>query len=315
MKYLFYTISSLIAISIINSGCSKTKVEKPIPENKYESEKIQQIDNKITLKDCSITFNSYVDGVNIKINGEIFWKSQQNKNNKYLSHDCKNTKIVLEKACYPIKDYIVNFNDFKQKENIDLSYSDWEKFAYIRFDYTNGFSSKINISGLSSDISIKKGNIKSKKVTLGTHNYQIHSDFYLPKNDSIQMCKENEIKIIDLGTESFTDKVAVLGKSHKELQHGYGLVSFVTIQDNANVKLQRYIKPEVDINKTTNNVDYYSQSITKNVYIKNFPDDIVIATPNTIKIPAGQYLLTFNNNKKTIKLLPNNNLIVDLDKL
>lgn len=300
----FYCIAILI-IAMGLGGCVNQQnvvLKKDDQMNKVDS--VEKYELKVNANNkeiaCRLNINSEVKDVSLFINGKYLWDSKK-ETKEFILQNCEETKITLKKTCYPNKDITVNFEDNTLQE-INIPRSDWEKYAYIRFDYNEGYNKKVTIKGFTKNpFNLYKSHHITKKVPLNLYNYKILSDYKLDFDNSLKVCSENSIKILEVVTNNPENTISSLQGELKNINHSIGKITFLTEKNDATLRIVRTRKLNEEIVDKSN--------------MTRFNNQISILVPNSIELATGSYMIRFGSKKKTIKLLPNKNQIVDLDKI
>jgi len=248
---------------------------------------------------------------------ETLWTSVKSKKiEKKLTRS--KYKINLSKNCYPTQTIDI---DFTQLDNytIKLKKEDWEKYAYLRLENYSSYTINVEIDNDQNQIQQNQNIVKV--LPLGDYNIIISAPFKNEKNISIRLNKENEILIYNIET-SAPAKSTIKKPSTINLEHGEGVLKILSNLSNSTIQLyekdnySKKLKYQNEItqikdllaeiesisytldSKQEDKVKYYQEQLNQYKQLNSNIESIALKVPDSITLPAGEYVSFFLNKKK-----------------
>ncbi|MEA2049434.1 MAG: hypothetical protein U9O56_01680, partial [Campylobacterota bacterium] len=214
---------------------------------------------------------------------------------------CKLTEeIIISKNCYETKQVKLDFTN-SNTQKINLSNDDWVHYGYVRFDYVDGDNDFIMINNLlDKPLKIKKGKRVSQKILLGNYQYEVSSKQKNSLYNKLDMCKKNDIKLINIASLPLNDTIEKLNTKDYKLNGGKSLISIVTVKDN--IKL-RFISLE--------------DRVLIDGKVSSAIHEVIV--PTQVILPSGSYKIQIQKGSKwktiysNIEFDINKSIMIDLD--
>ncbi|KPA12470.1 hypothetical protein MHK_007323, partial [Candidatus Magnetomorum sp. HK-1] len=248
---------------------------------------------------------------------ETLWTSVKSKKIEKKLIRSKYT-INLSKKCYPTQTIDI---DFTKLDNftINLKKEDWEKYAYLRLENTSSYTINVEINNDQNQIQPNQNIVKV--LPLGEYNFIISAPFKKEKSINIRLNKENEILIYNIET-SAPAKSTIKKPSTINLEHGEGVLKILSNLSNSTIQLceksnySKKLKCQNEITQIKNllagiestsytldskqeeKVKHYQDQLNQYKHLNSSIESIVLKVPDSITLPAGEYVSLFLNKKK-----------------
>jgi len=248
---------------------------------------------------------------------KTLWTSEKSKKAEIKMSKAKYT-INLSKNCYPNKTIDIDFTKV-DTFTINLKKEDWEKYAYLRLENTS--SSTVNVEVNNDQNQIQQNQNIVKVLPLGDYHLIISAPFKKDKSINIRLNISNEILIYNIET-SAPAKSTIKKPSTINLEHGEGVLKILSNLSNTTIQLceksnySKQIQYQNEINqikdllaeiesisyslnsKQEEKVKHYQDQLNQYKQLNSNIESIVLKVPDSITLPAGEYISFFLNEKK-----------------
>ena len=252
---------------------------------------------------------------------KTIWTSSKSKKATIKMSKAKYT-INISKDCYPTKTIDIDFTKV-DTFTINLKKEDWEKYAYLKLENTSNYTINVEVNNDKNQINTNQNIVKV--LPLGDYHLSIRAPFKKEKSINIRLNKENEILIYNIET-SAPAKSTIKEPSTIILEHGEGVLKILSNLSNKTIQLyeknsyskkfnyRNEITQIKDILAEIESVSYtldsrqqekvkqYNEQLSQYKQLNSKIESYVLKVPDSITLPAGEYISLFLNEQKEFTL-------------